>query len=58
MWLLLGLEFELAADIVRSVITPTWVDIGQLGAVAVDPHVSKLLPGKGSQEKYSKPEAA
>jgi uncharacterized membrane protein len=35
MWLLLGLEFELAADIVRSVISPTWEDIGQLGAIAV-----------------------
>jgi uncharacterized membrane protein len=34
-WLLLGLEFELAADIVRSVIAPTWLDIGQLGAIAV-----------------------
>jgi uncharacterized membrane protein len=34
-WLLLGLEFELAADIVRSVIAPTWMDIGQLGAIAV-----------------------
>jgi len=35
MWLLLGLEFELAADIIRSVISPTWIDIGQLGAIAV-----------------------
>jgi len=34
-WLLLGLEFELAADIVRSAISPTWADIGQLGAIAV-----------------------
>ena len=34
-WLLLGLEFELAADIVRSVISPTWVEIGQLAAIAV-----------------------
>ncbi len=34
-WLLLGLEFELAADIVRSSIAPTWMDIGQLGAIAV-----------------------
>jgi uncharacterized membrane protein len=34
-WLVLGLEFELAADIVRSVITPTWLEIGQLGAIAV-----------------------
>ena len=35
MWLLLGLEFELAADIIASVVSPTWQDIGQLGAIAV-----------------------
>jgi uncharacterized membrane protein len=35
MWLLLGLEFELAADIVRSVIAPTWLDIGQLASIAL-----------------------
>ena len=35
MWLLLGLEFELAADIVRSVLSPTWQEIGELGAIAV-----------------------
>jgi uncharacterized membrane protein len=34
-WLLLGLEFELAADIVRSVIAPSWAEIGQLAAIAV-----------------------
>jgi len=34
-WLLLGLEFELAADIVRTAISPVWTDIGQLGAIAV-----------------------
>ena len=34
MWLLLGLEFELAADIIRSVIAPTWQEIVQLGAIA------------------------
>ena len=34
-WLLLGLEFELAADIIGSVISPTWQDIGGLGAIAV-----------------------
>jgi uncharacterized membrane protein len=34
MWLVLGLEFALAADIVRSVIAPTWDDIGQLAAIA------------------------
>jgi uncharacterized membrane protein len=34
-WLLLGLEFALAADIITSVISPTWEDIGELGAIAV-----------------------
>jgi uncharacterized membrane protein len=35
MWLLLGLEFELAADIIQSVVAPTWQEIGKLGAIAV-----------------------
>jgi uncharacterized membrane protein len=35
MWLLLALEFELAADIVTSVVAPTWPDLGRLGAIAV-----------------------
>src|SRR5215813_13160748 len=35
MWLLLGLEFELAADIIGSVVSPSWKDIGELGAIAV-----------------------
>ena len=35
MWLLLGLEFELAADIIDSVVSPTWQDVGMLGAIAV-----------------------
>ena len=34
MWLLLGLQFALAADIVRSVIAPTWEDLGFLAAIA------------------------
>ena len=33
-WMLLGLEFELAADILRSAISPSWTAIGQLGAIA------------------------
>lgn len=33
-WLLLGLEFELAADVIRTAIAPTWSEIGQLGAIA------------------------
>ena len=34
-WLLLGLEFALAADIIGSVVSPSWKDIGELGAIAV-----------------------
>jgi len=33
-WLLLALEFELAADVLRSAIAPTWDDVGQLAAIA------------------------
>ncbi|MBS2031726.1 MAG: DUF1622 domain-containing protein [Deltaproteobacteria bacterium] len=33
-WMLLGLEFELAADVLRTAIAPTWTQIGQLGAIA------------------------
>jgi len=33
-WLLLGLEFELAGDVVRTAVSPTWTDIGQLAAIA------------------------
>ena len=34
-WLLLALEFTLAADVVRTAIAPTWHDIGQLASIAV-----------------------
>jgi uncharacterized membrane protein len=34
-WLVLALEFELAADIIRTAISPSWDDIGQLAAIAV-----------------------
>lgn len=34
-WLALALEFELAADILRTAIAPTWNEIGQLAAIVV-----------------------
>jgi uncharacterized membrane protein len=34
-WIILALEFALAADIVRTAIAPTWDDIGRLAAIAV-----------------------
>ena len=33
-WLLIGLEFALAADIVATTVAPTWDDLGQLAAIA------------------------
>ncbi len=34
-WLAVGLEFELAADILRTAIAPSWNEIGQLAAIIV-----------------------
>jgi uncharacterized membrane protein len=33
-WIILALEFALAADIARTAIAPTWNEIGQLAAIA------------------------
>ena len=32
-WLVLSLEFLVAADILKSAISPTWTEIGQLAAI-------------------------
>ena len=55
-WLLLGLEFELAADIVRSVVSPQWADIGQLAAIAVIKDLPQHFLEK-DLEKYGEPDA-
>jgi uncharacterized membrane protein len=52
-WLLLGLEFALAGDIIRSAIAPTWADIGQLAAIAairtfLNYFLTRDLEGSGS----------
>lgn len=33
-WLVAGLTFQLAADVVRTTIAPSWDDIGHLAAIA------------------------
>jgi uncharacterized membrane protein len=33
-WILLALEFALAADIIRTIVRPDWNEIGQLAAIA------------------------
>ena len=57
MWLLLGLEFTLGADIVRTAIAPSWTDIGQLGAIAlIRTFLSYFL--ERDLEKYAEPAGA
>lgn len=34
-WLVLALEFQVAADILRTAVAPTWDEIGQLAAIVV-----------------------
>jgi uncharacterized membrane protein len=34
-WLALGLELLIGSDIVRTAVSPSWVDLGQLGAIVV-----------------------
>ena len=34
-WLVAGLTFQLAADVIETSIAPTWDDIGRLAAIAV-----------------------
>ena len=34
-WLAVALEIELGADILRTAVSPTWTEIGQLGAIVV-----------------------
>lgn len=48
-WLLLGLEFELAADVIRTAVSPAW-NTCQLGAIAttrtaLDYFLAKTLRG-------------
>jgi uncharacterized membrane protein len=34
-WLIAGLTFQLAADIIETSIAPSWDEVGRLGAIAV-----------------------
>jgi uncharacterized membrane protein len=53
-WLLLALEFELAADIVRTAISPTWSDLGQLASIGfIRTFLNHFL--EKDFEKYGRP---
>lgn len=34
-WLVAGLTFQIAADIIKTAVAPTWLELGRLGALAV-----------------------
>ena len=57
-WLLLGLEFELAADIIGTVISPTWADIGELAAIAVIRTFLNYFLEKDVERSLEEPAAA
>ena len=46
-WILLGLEFALAADILRTAVAPTWDDIIKARRHRHHPHHAQLLFGQG-----------
>jgi uncharacterized membrane protein len=57
-WILLSLEFALAADIVRTAVAPTWADIGQLAAIATIRTVLNYFLGKDIEAFQSSGAAA
>jgi uncharacterized membrane protein len=52
-WLAVALEFELAADVLRTAVAPTWNEIGQLAAIVV----LRTLLNYFLQKEIDKPEA-
>ena len=56
-WLVLALEFELAADVLRTAISPTWDDVGKLAAIAAIRTVLNFFLEKDI-EKYAIDEPA
>lgn len=49
-WLAFSLELALAADILRTVVVPTWDEIGKLGAIVVLRTVLNYFLGKEISE--------
>jgi len=48
-WLALAIEFELGADIIRTMVAPTWNDIGQLAAIIVIRTALNFFLGRETQ---------
>lgn len=52
-WLGVALEFELAADILRTAVAPTWNEIGQLAAIAALRTALNFFLGKEIEKEAS-----
>src|SRR5690349_15828694 len=52
-WLGVALEFELAADILRTAVAPTWNEIGQLAAIAALRTALNYFLGKEIEKEAS-----
>jgi uncharacterized membrane protein len=57
-WLALAIEFELAADIIRTMIAPMWNDIGQLAAIIVIRTALNFFLGRETHGTERQPETA
>ena len=43
-WLVAGLTFQLAADVLETAITTSWDEVARLGGDRRDPHLPQLFP--------------
>jgi len=55
-WLVLALELALAADILRTVMVPTWDEIGKLAAIVVLRTVLNYFLGREIEQEQRKAE--
>lgn len=54
-WIVLALEFALAADLIETVVAPSWEQIGQLGAIGAIRIALGYFLGKDIAEYIKKP---
>jgi uncharacterized membrane protein len=57
-WIVLALEFALAADIIRTIVSPSWDEIGQLAAIGTIRTALSLFLGRDIEEFRIKTERA
>ena len=51
LWLSLAIEFELAADILRTTVAPSWEEIGKLASNRRAAQCAELLPANGDSSR-------